>query len=171
MVNTENEIRPIMRSSTPNATGEPMTSGKLFEIAGESHMAANTPRRAIAISTPMARAISLPLNHLAMALETVVPAISQPQPNIMKPRVAILALPGNDTHQLLSQPQNAVSWNQVLTPTYLIAAPMTMSEADRMPVNRTPILSRMIPANIRKKQNTLRKYSPPAYVPNVPLSQ
>ncbi len=56
----------------------------------------------MAISRPIARAISLPLNHFAMAFDTVVPAISQPQPKIMKPSDAILALPGNAVHQLSS---------------------------------------------------------------------
>ena len=125
-------------------------------------MAANTPRRPMDISTPMAMAISLPLNHLAMALETVVPAISQPQPKIMKPNVAILALPGKPVHQLSSQAHISVAWNQSLTPIYLMKAPATIRPALSRPVNRTPILSRMMPAKMRKKQNTLRKYSPPA---------
>ena len=68
---------------------------------------AKTPTLARAISSPIARAISLPLNHLAIIFETVVPAISQPQPKIMKPSEASLALPGIDTHQLLSQPSKA----------------------------------------------------------------
>ena len=88
----------------------------------------------------------------------MVPAISQPQPNTMNPREAILALPGIATHQLSSQPQNAVVWNQSLTPTSFMQAPATISEVDRMPVKRTPILSSMIPASIRKPQ-TLSMYS------------
>ena len=94
-----------------------------------------------------------------MAFETVVPAISHPQPKIMKPSEAILALPGNATHQLLSQAQNSVVWNQSEIPTNLIVAPMTISEAESRPVKRIPILSRMMPAKIRKKKKTLRKYS------------
>ena len=126
---------------------------------GEIHMTAKTPRRAMAISSPMASAISLPSNHLAIAFETVVPAISHPHPKIMNPSDAIFALPGNATHQLSSHVQNAVVWNQSEMPTNLIEAPMTMSDAERRPVNRIPILSRMIPAKIRKKTKTLRKYS------------
>jgi hypothetical protein len=38
-------------------------------------------------------------------------------------------------------------------------APITISEADSRPVKRMPILSRIIPAKMRKKQKTLRKYS------------
>ena len=154
--------RPMQSRSAPASTGAPTVSTAALEIAGESHIAANTPRRAMLISTPMAMAISLPLNHLAMALETVVPPISQPQPKIMKPSVAIFALAGKDVHQLPSQLQNSVAWNQSLTPMYLMKAPPTIRLADRIPVNLTPILSRMIPAKIRKKQKTLRKYSPPA---------
>ncbi len=40
----------------------------------------------------------------------------------------------------------------------MIAAPTNISEADSVPVKRTPILSRMMPATIRKP-NTLRMYS------------
>ena len=149
----------MMRSAVQNATGATTELSNLAAIIGEVHMTANTPRRAIAISNPIARAISLPLNHLAIALETVVPAISQPQPKIMKPRLAILALPGNATHQLFSHAQNSVAWNQSLIPIYLMNAPITINDAERRPVKRTPILSRMIPAKIRKKQNTFRKYS------------
>ena len=149
------------------ATTEPLN---LEAIIGEIHITANTPRRAMAISRPIANAISLPLNHLAIALDTVVPAISQPQPKIMKPRQAIFALPGRATHQLSSQPQKAVAWNQSLIPIYFMTAPPTIREAESSPVKRTPILSRMIPAKIRKKQNTFRKNSEAAYVPNTVLS-
>ena len=45
-----------------------------------------------------------------------------------------------------------------------------MREAERMPVNLIPVLSRMIPAMMRKP-HTLRMYSDAAYVPNTPLSQ
>lgn len=131
----------------------------MFETIGASHITAKTPRRAMAISSPMARAISLPWNHLAMDFDTVVPAISQPQPKIMKPSEATLALPGKDTHQLSSQAQSSVVWNHSEMPTSLMAAPATMSEAESMPVKRMPILSRMMPAKMRKKTKTLRKYS------------
>ena len=141
------------------ATGATTDLSKWLEIIGAIHMTAKTPRRAMAISSPMARAISLPSNHLAMALETVVPAISHPHPKIMNPSEAILALPGNATHQLLSHAQRDVVWNQSEIPTNLIEAPITISDAESSPVNRIPILSRMIPAKIRKKTKTLRKYS------------
>ena len=117
----------------------------------------------------MARAISLPSNHFAIALDTVIPAISHPQPNIMKPSEAIFALPGRATHHESSHPQNAVAWNHSVIPTYLIAAPATIREVERIPVKRTPILSRMIPARMRNPQ-TLRIYSDAAYVPNTELS-
>ena len=161
---------PITRSAVQNPTGATTEPSNLEAIIGEIHITANTPRRAIAISRPIANAISLPLNHLAIALDTVVPAISQPQPKIMKPRHAIFALPGRATHQLSSQPQSAVAWNQSLIPIYLMTAPPTIRDAERSPVKRTPILSRMIPAKIRKKQNTFRKNSEAAYVPNTVLS-
>ena len=50
-----------------------------------------TPRRANAISEPIANAISRPLNHLTIPRLTVIPAISTPQPKIMKPTAANLA--------------------------------------------------------------------------------
>ena len=106
----------------------------------------------------MARAISLPLNHLAIDFDTVVPAISQPQPKTMKPRDAILALPGIAVHQLSSQAHMPVVWNHSLIPTNLMLAPITISEAESTPVKRMPILSRIIPARIRKP-HTLRIYS------------
>ena len=54
-----------------------------------------------------------------------------------------------------------------LTAMYFIVAPMTMSDAESVPVKRTPILSSMMPASMRKPQ-TLSMYSDAAYVPNVP---
>ena len=125
---------------------------------------ANTPTRAIAISTPIAIAISLPLNHFAMAFDTVVPAISHPHPKIMNPNDAILALPGMDVHHVLSHAQKSVVWNHSEMPTNFIRAPMTMSEPERRPVNLIPVLSRMKPARIRNPQ-MLRKYSELEYVP------
>ena len=119
---------------------------------------ANTPTRAMAISRPIARAISLPLNHLAMAFDTVVPAISQPQPNIIKPRAAILALAGKAVHHELSHSAKPVVWNHSVIPMNLMTAPPSIMEAESTPVKRTPILSRMTPAMMRKP-NTLRMYS------------
>ena len=106
-VNTMNVIRPMSRRTVQNAIGA-TTVPNLLAMIGEIEKMANTPTRAIAISRPMARAISLPLNHLAMAFETVVPAISQPQPKSMKPKQAIFALAGSVTHQELSQSARAV---------------------------------------------------------------
>ena len=81
---------------------------------GDMENMANTPTRARAISRPIASAISCPSNHLARVFDTVMPAISQPQPNIMKPRAASLALPGMAVHHDESQMSNAVPWNQSL---------------------------------------------------------
>ena len=127
-------------------------------MMGAIHITAKTPRRAMAISRPIARAISLPLNHLASTLDTLVPSISQPQPKIIKPSEAILALAGISTHQLSSQPAKAVAWNHSLMPTNLMAAPSTIRPAESTPEKRTPSLSSMTPAMIRKPQ-TLSMYS------------
>ena len=78
---------------------------------GEMEKMAKTPTRAMAISSPMARAISLPSNHLAMAFDTVMPAISMPQPKIIKPSDASLAEAGNEvphepSHVSMPEPAN-----------------------------------------------------------------
>ena len=158
--NAEAKRRGAVTELTPSTANFPL-------IIGESHIAPNTPSRAIAISKPIAKAISLPLNHLASILLTVVPAISAPHPKIMKPNIASLAEPGIAGHQALSHSTVLASAQDI--PKYLIAAPITMSEAESRPVKRTPILSRIIPAIIRKP-NTLRRYSPAAYVPKTPWS-
>ena len=80
------------RSTTPKATErDTLTSPPRRAKKGENIMQVATPRRARAISEPMARAISRPLNHLTMPRLTVMPAISQPHPKIMKPQAASLA--------------------------------------------------------------------------------
>ena len=57
-------------------------------MIGLTPRAAAVPRRAIATCRPKAKAISLPLNHLTTILETVIPVISAPTPNIAKPKDA-----------------------------------------------------------------------------------
>ena len=163
MVNTKKVSKPMTSSRVAKRSGAvtelvPLTAKDELNI-GASHIAANTPRRAIAISKPIARAISLPLNHLARILLTVVPAISQPQPKIMKPNMASLALPGIAGHQALSHSTVLASAQEI--PQYLMKAPITIRLAESRPVKRTPILSRMIPAMMRKP-NTLSRYSPAA---------
>ena len=76
----------------------------------------------------------------------------------MNPSDASFALPGMAVHHELSHSQNAVAWNHSVMPMYLMVAPITMSDVERMPVKRTPILSRMIPARMRNP-NTLSMYS------------
>lgn len=98
-----------------NATGV-TTLGSPIQVdtRGERVNMAHTPTRASAISRPIARAISCPSNHFARVLETVMPAISQPQPKIMKPKAASLALPGMSVHHELSHWSKAVPANQSL---------------------------------------------------------
>ncbi len=106
-----------MSSSTVQKATGTTTDGSppsACERRGESENTANTPKRARAISQPMARAISLPSNQRAIALLTVIPAISQPQPNIMKPRAASLAEPGIAVHHDESHPSKAVPTNSGL---------------------------------------------------------
>ena len=85
----------IIRRTTPKATErETLTSPPRVANMGEKIIQVATPRRARAISEPMASAISRPLNHLTMPRLTVMPAISTPQPNIMKPTAENLAEAG-----------------------------------------------------------------------------
>ena len=85
-------MRAIHIRTTPKATERlTLTSSPRRAKKGEKIMHVATPRRANAISEPIARAISRPLNHLTIPRETVIPAISQPQPKIMKPQAANLA--------------------------------------------------------------------------------
>ena len=50
----------------------------------------------------------------------------------------------------------------LLTAYQLTRPPQTITAPERMAVKRTPILSRMMPAKIRKKTKTLRNVSEPA---------
>ena len=88
-------IRAMHISTTPKATlRETLTAPPRRAKKGEKIMHVATPRRASAISLPMASAISRPLNHFTIPRDTVMPAISQPQPKTMKPQAANLAEAG-----------------------------------------------------------------------------
>ena len=54
---------------------------------------------------------------------------------------------------------------------HFITAPTSITTPERTAVNLTPILSRMIPAKMRKNTNTFRKVSDPCIVPNAVESQ
>ena len=85
-------MRAIHSSTTPKATERlTLISPPSLQKNGEKIIQVATPRRASAISEPMASAISRPLNHFTIPRETVMPAISQPQPKIMKPQAASFA--------------------------------------------------------------------------------
>ena len=88
-------MRAMQSSTTPKAT-ERDTSTLSPNLAkkGENIMQVATPRRASAISEPMASAISRPLNHFTIPRLTVIPPISAPQPKIMNPQAASFALAG-----------------------------------------------------------------------------
>ena len=87
-----NIIKAMSRRMTPNATERDTSmSPPSFANTGENIIHVATPRRASAISEPMAKAISRPLNHFTIPRDTVMPAISTPQPKIMNPIAANLA--------------------------------------------------------------------------------
>ena len=80
---------------TPKATErETSIRPNILAMTGENIIHVATPKRARAISEPIARAISLPLNHFTIPRETVIPAISTPQPNIINPIADNLAEAG-----------------------------------------------------------------------------
>ena len=88
-------MRAMHSSTTPKATERvTLTWPPKRAKKGENIMHVATPRRASAISEPMASAISRPLNHFTIPRLTVMPAISQPQPKIIKPQAANLAEAG-----------------------------------------------------------------------------
>ena len=87
-----NIIRAMHISTTPKATLRvTLMLPPSLAKKGEKIIQVATPRRASAISEPIARAISRPLNHFTIPRLTVMPAISQPHPKIMKPQAANLA--------------------------------------------------------------------------------
>ena len=61
--------------------------------------------------------------------------------------------------------------NESLTAYHLIMAPTSIVTVASTMVKRTPILSRMIPAKIRKNAKTLRNTSEPCMVPKASESQ
>ena len=58
-----------------------------------------------------------------------------------------------------------------LTAYHFTHAPTSITAALSTAVNRTPILSRMMPAKMRKNTNTLRNTSEPCIVPKAVESQ
>ncbi len=58
-----------------------------------------------------------------------------------------------------------------LTAYHLMMAPTSMTAVESTMVKRTPILSRMMPAKMRKNANTLRNTSEPCMVPKAVESQ
>ena len=79
-------ISAMSNSNTPKATErDTSTLPLMLAMTGENIIHVATPKRASAISEPIANAISRPLNHFTIPRLTVIPAISTPHPNIMKP--------------------------------------------------------------------------------------
>ena len=90
-----NIISAMHSSTTPKATLRlTLISPPSLAKYGLKIMHVATPKRASAISEPIASAVSRPLNHFTIPRDTVMPAISQPQPKIMKPQAASLAEAG-----------------------------------------------------------------------------
>ena len=88
-------ISAIINNTTPKATERDTSiSPPNFANTGEKIIQVATPKRASAISEPIANAISRPLNHFTIPRLTVIPAISTPQPKIIKPTAANFAEAG-----------------------------------------------------------------------------
>ena len=65
----------------------------------------------------------------------------------------------------MNQVSSELPRNPSVSAYQLIVAPTSITAPESSAVKRTPILSRMIPANIRKKMKTLRNVSEPCIVP------
>ena len=137
----------------------PMKIGMLMELPnarlnkGVTPIANPVPIRAQAISNPIARAISLPLNHFTMILETVIPAISTPTPNKAYPNDAITnGYPYSEPKTVTVAPSKLCD-----IPNHLMKTPISMMLVAIKPVKRTPILSRIIPPKISIRKNTLNQ--------------
>ena len=147
----KNDIRPIHNRIRQTRIGADTVLNALA-IGREVERASAVPNLAVAISRPIARAISLPLNHFTMILDTVIPAVSTPTPNIAKPTPAIR------TCAFTCQNKTCHVWPSsiwVETAQYFIAVPITIIVAAIKPVKRTPILSRIKPPTISINRNTL----------------
>ena len=66
---------------------------------------------------------------------------------------------------VVNQLSRPVPIKELLTAYHLMRPPMNMTAPESTAVNRTPILSRMMPAKMRKNTNTLRNTSEPCIVP------
>ena len=71
----------------------------------------------------------------------------------------------------MNQVARLLSMKASVTAYHLMTAPISITIPDKTAVKRTPILSRMIPAIIRKNTNTLRNTSLPCMVPKAVESQ
>ena len=90
-------IKAIINKRSPNAAErETSILPNILAMTGEKIIHVATPKRAKAISEPIASATSLPLNHFTIPRETVIPAISAPQPKNIKPIEASFAEAGID---------------------------------------------------------------------------
>ena len=168
-------MSPMQQSNKLTATGRLTLMGVMAAITGEPNMTTATPTRAMAISMPMASAISCPVNHLTIPRLTVIPAISLPQPKTMNPMAASFADAGSPAYHGVTFHQASGKFRMPsmnvfrldasklsVTAYQLIMAPITITAPESMAVKRTPILSRIIPAKMRKKTKTFRNGSEPA---------
>ena len=83
-------IKAILSAIVPTKTDVGIS--KALAIRGDPNNARNEPKRAKAISVPIASAISLPLNHFTIILDTVIPAPSAPTQNNANPAAEINTL-------------------------------------------------------------------------------
>ena len=86
--NMKNDMRPPTSRQRPSNTGAVSPNERARGMAAE--YAACEPMRARATCTPIAVASSLPRNHLAMILVTVMPATSAPTPKMAYPADATI---------------------------------------------------------------------------------
>ena len=163
VMNTLQSMIPTIIIARPTRAGR-LVSAKVYRASfacsptrtGESTKAIAVPSLAIASCAPIAKAISLPLNHLAMERVTATPAISLPRPNSIHPTYAShsegLAIPTELCIQFARPLPLKLEEMAYAT----IAAPPTIIPTKIEPVTLTPHLSRSIP-QIISPPHTQRK--------------
>ena len=87
--NTRKAIKPIHNIQRQSKIGAEILP-KYLAAGTVIDKAKAVPKRAVAISKPIANAISFPLNHRTIILDTVIPAVSTPTPKIAYPRAATI---------------------------------------------------------------------------------
>ncbi len=140
-----------------NKTGALTSFVRLYKGRGVN-MANAVPIRPVEVFSPMARAISFPLNQRTTALFAAIPNISHPTPKTAKPNPAItadLAVSPRTCHEPILSAYVPVTCPEIAQ--YLIPAPISMIPIAKTPVKRVPSLSSIMPLKTNISKNTLNQ--------------